>query len=684
MLSVRNRIFACVSALVLAALAHPGRAQSAPATGAADPTSLTEVIVTAQKRRENIQDVGMSIQAATGEKMAQLGVTDPSQLIKIVPGFNYTPSPFSTPVYTIRGIGFQDTSISGSPTVSVYLDEAPLPFSTLTQGASLDVQRVEVLKGPQGTLFGENATGGAVNYVANKPTDHFEAGADVSYGRFSTADLAGYVGGPVTSTLDFRVALRLLQSDDWQKSYTHNATNGAQDFLNGRAALLWRPDADLKVMLTVSGWRDRSDTQMGQLYGVSPNNARNGADPRVLNYPRAPHDAQAADWGACVNTSPLDPPFDTAPGVPTGGALPTSATSCTDFKKSNVFYSGTLRIDYDLGHDMTLTSMTARERYTQKVPVDDSGEIYQDFQSLHTGHIDTTYQELRLTGKFAGRGDWIVGGNYEYDSTLDTFLQSYGDGSITPIFGLRFGPTRPTNQQHTSTYAVYGNAEYPIIEAVTLQAGVRFTQTDKTFQGCGADGGDGTWATISQQIQDVLEAVYNPADGVQGQGVNVGPGGCATTGPGPTFNPQSFRSKLNESNVSWRVGVNWRWARNELLYFNVSQGYKAGGFPTAPASSYVQLRPVVQEGLLAYEGGFKSTLLDGTLQLNGAGFYYRYHNKQILGALNDPFFGPLSALVNVPRSHVVGFELSGIWQPVPGLTITPSQLFEEPGRRHIQ
>src|SRR5581483_1709575 len=110
-------------------------------------------------------------------------------LQKIVPGFQATPTYYGTYVFTIRGVGFQDTSLAGSPTVSVYTDEAPLPFSALTSGATLDLERVEVLKGPQGTLFGENATGGAINYIARKPTDTFTAGVDASWGRFDDTDV---------------------------------------------------------------------------------------------------------------------------------------------------------------------------------------------------------------------------------------------------------------------------------------------------------------------------------------------------------------------------------------------------------------------------------------------------------------------------------------------------------------
>jgi iron complex outermembrane receptor protein len=152
------------------------------------------------------------------------------------------------------------------------------------------------------------------------------------------------------------------------------------------------------------------------------------------------------------------------------------------------------------------------------------------------------------------------------------------------------------------------------------------------------------------------------------------PGECATTGEAPDFNAVvgGHQLSLNEGNVSWRAGVNWTPNDATLLYGNVSKGYKNGQFPTLPGSALVQLIPVVQEELLAYEVGVKATLADDTLQVNAAVFYYDYTDKQIRGALEDFIFGSLPALVNVPESRVQGFEVVATWLPVDGLRITPS------------
>jgi iron complex outermembrane recepter protein len=737
-------LFGAAAMLGLVAM-QPGAA-SAPATTAeaspadaspGDAASVAEVIVTAQKRQENIEDVGMSIQAASGDELTKLGVTDTQSLQKIVPGFISTPTVYGTTVYTIRGVGFQDTSLGGSPTVSIYVDEAPLPFSALTTGATLDLQRVEVLKGPQGTLFGNNATGGAVNYIANKPTDTFRAGTDISVGRFSDTRVDAYVSGPLTDTLDGRIAIQKHTSGAWQNGYgpQEGQSIGGADLLNGRVSLLWKPTDQFKALLTVSGWQDKSFTQMGQLYGRVY--MRGLVAPAIAAYPLAPHNNQAAGWNQCVNTSPFDPIAGQAAGsqwlTPVGAAssnrasLPNGGlesegpgsvvwgggqpTNCVPPRNDNTYYSGNLRLDYDLGNDVVLTSLTEYQKFNRASGVDGSGMPIQDFQSYQRGNINSTFQELRIAGKWAGKGSWLVGANYEYDKTFDRFLQTYNAAGVSPtllaynplyynellggsptspvfsshdkpggsVLALALGPTNPEDLQKTTTYAVYANGEYPILENLSLQEGVRFTQENKYGAVCGNDGGDGTWSALAYTIQ---EAFLQQAGMSPSLGRLAAPGACASVGyPQNNYNPPSvglLTSNLNQNNVSWRSGLNFKLTPNNLLYLNVSKGYKGGSYPTVALSTYAQAHPVVQESLLAYEAGFKSTLFDRQLQVNGAGFYYDYTNKQILGALPDPLVGSLPALVNVPKSHVVGFELSSTYIPkwLQGLTISPAVSYQ--------
>ena len=193
-----------VSALIAAGIvALPSFMQSASAAGESDSVEgIPEIIVTAQKREESAQRVPMSITAASADQLQAVGVVEVRDLEKLVTGFHYTEGQFAAPVYSLRGIGDNDSTLGSRPNVSVYVDEVPLPFAILTRGASLDLERVEVLKGPQGTLFGQNNTGGAINYIAAKPTSEFKAGFDATVGNYATGNIGGFVSGLIWKSPD--------------------------------------------------------------------------------------------------------------------------------------------------------------------------------------------------------------------------------------------------------------------------------------------------------------------------------------------------------------------------------------------------------------------------------------------------------------------------------------------------
>lgn len=614
-----------------------------------------EIVVTAQKREESINEVPMSITAATGEQLSQLGINDTSDLVKIAPGLNFNSTAYGAPVYTIRGIGFQDTALASSPTVSVYVDEITRPFSIQATGAALDVARVEILKGPQGTLYGQNATGGAINYVTNKPTDYFEGKLQASYSRFDEIDLEGVVSGPLTPSLAYRLAARYVTSGPWQKSYTRDDELGERDELDARLSLQWEPTSALRFLLSGTMRLDHSETQAPQLFQIVVQNPQTPLDPAYLNYPRAPRDNRAADWSTCINASPFEDPSD-----------------CVPLRKDSEYYTISLRGDLDINDSVTISSLTSYQDFDRFEPLELDGTAFRNYESVQKGYLKTFYQELRLTGEIGLGGNWIVGANYQYDDTVDTLLQSYSESSSAQIFGIPLGPTRPLNEQEINTYAVFGNVEYPLGD-LTIHAGARYTDQTRDFRGCGQDGGDGSWSLISQAIQNFLitgNPFVNSAfpDPSQGPGIDAGPGGCGTIGPDLT--PGYVIDSLDEDNVSWRAGIKWDLTQDHLIYANVSRGYKAGAFPTAATARSIQLIPAVQESLLAYELGMKSSFAHGRFQLNAATFYYDYSDKQIRGFVLDPVFGPLAALVNVPESHVFGFDASLSATPMDGLTFS--------------
>ncbi len=602
-----------------------GQSAGAPAAG--------EIIVTAQKRSERLQDVPLSITAATGDQLVKQGVTSPADLEKIATGFTFRQSQNGTPVFAIRGIGFYSEQVANAPTVTIYTDQIPLPYARMTEGASLDVDRVEVLKGPQGTLFGQNSTGGAVNYIAAKPTDTLKAGFDLTYGRFNQVDVGGYISGPIADGLTFRIAARHEYRDDWQKSSTRNDSSGQHDFSVGRLLLDWRPSSRLKIELNLNGWRDRSDTQQTQARGYLPVSSAPPVTPQTIatanaltSYPYLTSDNnRLADWDAGRS-----------------------------YRRNDRFYQVAANIQFDVTDHVRLISISAYSRLKSFSPIDTDGTNYPALFINQYGDIKTFTQELRLEGD-AGRFKWVLGGNYEHDVANEVqFTTIRGSNAQValppPLPALTFDGINLYNDQKVNAKAVFGNLDYRLTDHLTIQGGVRYTKENRDFTGCLADPGTptGFGAVLGYPL--------------------TAPNRCVTLLPSGV--PGEVKLPLDQHNVSWRGSVNWKPNANTLFYANVTKGYKSGDFGTLPAVSYQQLQPVTQESVIAYEGGFKTSLFDRKADLSGAVFYDDYRNKQTQGSVVVPPFGNLPYLVNVPKSRIYGAEMDLTLRPVHGMRVS--------------
>lgn len=625
------RNLAVVSALAVGTfLASAAVAQEAAGTEA---EVSQDIVVTATKRAESINDVPMSVAAASGDDLVSAGVRSADDLGKVVPGFTFTQSAYSTPVYSLRGVGFYSYDIASTPTVTVYQDEAPLPFSAMTRSASFDLQRVEVLKGPQGLLFGSNSTGGAVNYIAARPTDELKAGLDAGYGRFGAWELGGFVSGPVSDSIGVRLAARHEGSGEWQTSATRpNDRNGKRNFTQVRGLVDIAGGDRLTVKLGVNAFWDKSDVQAAQLIQVNPL-IPPFVDPRLAQQPLVTSNARVGDW-----TPGLDPKRDDRQWQVTG------------------------RLDYELTDAITVTSLTSYADYRQADQVDPDGTALVLVDTLDTGSIKAFYQELRLSGEFGGGSRWIVGANYENNKVNEVqTLRSTNASGFAPfavVLGLPVPDAIPiSSEQKFKNYAAFANLDLAVTDTVTLHGGLRYTDTTDNFTGCTGNSANGSLAIGLGLI-------------TQGNPAALGPNPVCTQ-LDANLQPAVTRTKLAENNVSWRVGIDFKPNRETLLYANVSRGYKIGAFPLIPASSVAQYTPVTQESLTAYEAGFKLGLLDRMVQLNGAVFHYDYRDKQTLGSviLTPNIFGPLNLLVNIPKSTVTGFELQAVVRPVQGLTL---------------
>jgi iron complex outermembrane receptor protein len=625
--------------------AVPGQPVSTPASAPASPAAPTtnapnafgDIVVTAQKRAQSVNSVGMSITALGSDTLQQKNISDVADLVKLVPGFTFSQANRGSPVYSIRGVGFNEETLAASPAVSVYTDEIGYSFPIMTKGADLDLERVEVLKGPQGTLFGQNSTGGAINYIAAKPTKDFHAGFEMGFARFNEATVNGYISGPISDTLTARVAVATDQGGAWQKSYTRDERGAAKDNFKGRLIVDWNPTDRFSAVLTLAGWIDHSQPDSPALYKVTVQRPASQT-PQVLAQPIAPETPGTADW---------------TPGFP---------------KLDEDFYQASLRANYTLTDQFSLTAISSYEHYRANDRQDADGSALTVFNAYQKGNINSVAEEVRLNAhllddKLVG----MVGGNYTHDSTRENvtvaLIDSSSSGSFTRFGAPLFDLSSSQNTQRVTTKAAFGNLEAKLTPTLSANVGVRYTDNNTVFDGCTADV-DGTLAAGFTALERALKATHPGTGPVQ----VIPQGGCVTLDS--NFNPSLTTIGLHQHNVSWRAGLNWKPLSRTLIYATVSKGYKSGNIPNVNATTVQQYQPVTQESLLAYEIGFKTNLGLPNVELTGAAFYYDYRNKQLRGRTIDTTgtFGALESLVNIPKSRVTGGELNLSAQPYRGLT----------------
>ena len=675
---------------------------SAQQTAPSESDRLPEVVVTAQKRAQSINDVGLTVQALTSAALQNQGVQGPEDLAKVVPGFTFTKSLFGTPVYTLRGIGLYDATFGAVPAVAIYTDQVPRNFPVMSSGLDLDIERVEVLKGPQGTLFGQSSTGGAVNYIVNKPTKELGAGADFSYERFDKENFSGFLSGPITDALRARVALRAIQGGAWQYSASrpHDELGNTRK-LEGRLTVDWQPNDQVSVENMFTAARDRSDPQAPQLvtsllnsYSATALAAAN-TKPKTSNPYGVVDEAQYA-----LFTTPGSIGYDATflgrqatevarlhgGGVFAAGAMgllsgvnpgPTSRvaewTPGLLGPSNNSYFQDSLQVDYKINNELTLTSISAYAYQKIDYNVSLDGTTAQDGNISLFGNVKTFNEELRLSGT-TDRLNWIVGANYDDDRTVQDnfyFLNDYSQNA-----GGLISLTRNDFASSLKSYAGFANIDYKITSQMSANGGIRFTANRQTATYCyndppqdnAANSPIGVGQGTAFIFQNFLE---NPPNNTP-----IGPGDCFPISRGdlgtiagkPTITP--LKPKLNENNVSFRAGLNYKLEQGTLLYSTISQGYKAGFFSEIGASSTTEYTPAVQEKLIDYEVGFKSPFLDNRLDLNGAVFFYDYTNKQVRARVQDPVYGLLEKMINVPKSQEYGAELNLTGVPVQGLHLS--------------
>lgn len=627
-----------------------------------DGATIEEIVVTAQKRSENLQRVPIAITAFTEQKLTERNLNSVAALSNLAPSVNLDAgAPFSGSSQvlgaTIRGVGQQDFAANVDPGVGVYLDGV---YLARTVGANLDlpdVQRIEVLKGPQGTLFGRNTIGGAISVVTKDPEDTFGGSAEILGGRFNHFSAKGYVSLPIEDTLRLGITFATNKQEGWQKriaypsiapiitdpveavpltGYETNDRGGGADSFTVRAKMLWEPSSTFQNRISVDYTREDTTATANSLLGYYPVNPQSGElalteiynacitlPPAVLGAiglgticgprgtPLAPErilpglagQNERLTFGNQFMTNDPDTTYATGPNF----------AKITSWGVSNV-------ADFDLAPAIALKSITGYRELDWVTGLDGDASPIQITELGFSLKQHQFSQELQATGSVLDdRLKYVVGGYYFSEKN---FMNDYVnfDAGILQIYG--------PNRLSTKNFAFYTQLDYKFSDLLSITLGGRYTSERKTFNGGQADT-NGLYYKLANggYLGPAAQAVCTPL--VYGDPCATAIGIPDPSQPLRFYPADTQRAKY--TNFSPKAGVQIQPMDNVMLYGTWSRGYKTGGWTTrltAPNGSDIA-PSFTPEKLETFEVGIKSELLDRRLKLNLAAYTSRYQDVQL-------------------------------------------------------
>jgi len=639
--SYRSSLSRFASLVTAGALASASLLQQAYADEAA---VLEEVTVTAQRRTERLQDVPVAVTALSGSELIDRGVRQAGDIVDAVPNLllNLPYGPEAQPTFTLRGVTTQDFSENQSSPIAMYVDEVYKPVGALQSLQIYDLDRVEVLRGPQGTLYGKNATGGAVNFYSRNPSlSDYDGYAILTGGNYSLFEAQAAVGGPIIEDrLGWRAAMLYEKRDGWVTSIVPGVEplNGV-DAAAGRLSFLGRPTDDLtllfKVFVSKSG---------GTPYGAH-----------------------------ALNNDPSVTGFDGTIGWFDNGAKYAVHKEIRDDGAS-------LKIDWQLAH-ATLTSVTGFDYGRWYEKSDDGGlpvTARLDDPNTYFSSVNAFSQELRLTSRDSGAFGWLAGLYYGRESTHATVQFHFYDGYDLGYWLPQTPPSPPgipqplygfdeynNFDQIKDSRAVFLNLTYALTPQVTLRGGVRYTKDKVTIENFYAlEGGLPSPGSVGMSPDIDATTWWTQTIGNPGL-YPPPPPGSPPTAPRNYFQQglavqgfdvvPTFQNDTN--NVSGKVGADWRINEQVLTYLSVSQGYRGVAFNGQAYNDNSELTFAEPEKLTSYEIGAKTEFWNRRAIFNVAVFHYDYKNQQFLDAFNLPGgLGTGFRTVNAPKSRVDGAE----------------------------
>ena len=536
--------------------------------------ALEEVIVTAERRSESLQDVPMSVTVFSGDQISDAGISSLADITLQTPNLNLTTFNIAEPQIYLRGIGTSNDSASSDPAVAVFLDEVYLGRPGGASTDLYDIERIEVLRGPQGTLYGKNVAGGAINIFTKKPQQEFEARAGVTTGDYNLLKFNAYVNGPISDNLAGKITVSTHDRDGYAKNVRTGQDLEDVSSINARGQLLFTPTDRVDILLGV----DYSDIDS------------NGENRSMTDY-----DTPALSGLASI-------PAFLAMGKASSAGLDERESSHATVQYSKKEVKGFLgRVDVELDFGV-FTSITAyRESDTswlQSLTATQGEDTVNGLFDVIDGaneKADQISQEFRLTSE-SDSLKWVLGAFYIDENVKrdETFLTWWSP--ITPLAGLSPGDVTYYQDATTTSYAVFGQATWSATDTLSLTLGTRYTKDEKEIAASATNNNPGS-----------------PIGGI------------------PLVAPPYDTAKGNESwdDTTLRGSIDWRVAENHLLYVTYSEGFKSGIFPSQAKTGIAATSPINPEQATNVEIGAKTQWLDNRLRFNIAYFDLEYDDLQV-------------------------------------------------------
>ncbi|MEW5685494.1 MAG: TonB-dependent receptor [Pseudomonadota bacterium] len=668
-----------LAVVLAAAFTSVANAQDAAAQDEDAGREIQEIVVTAQKREQRLQDVPIVVTSVSGELLQDAGVRDIRDLTVLTPGLTVTSTSNETIVTArVRGVGTVGDNPGLESSVGVVIDGVYRPRNGVSFGDLGQMSRIEVLKGPQGTLFGKNTSAGVINVVTAGPTRDFTAEAEATYGNYDQFGLTGSVSGPLGDKAAARLFVGTRGRDGFQNIITgpgprNNTRDNDQGFWTARGQLELDPTDDVNVRIIADYTKRDENCCVGtQLFVGQAGNSR----------------------GAFVNqTRPGSLDLTSTPFDRQGYANRDTSQDVEDMGVS-------AEVNWNLGDGLKLTSITAVRNWRSETGQDSdftAADIaYRPSDGSNFVEFGQISQELRLAGEaMDGRLNWLVGGFYAGEDLKSRSVLRFGSdfygyfagrvlGGVPALIGLTPGTIMQAGtgsddryKQKGDTFALFTNNSFAITEQLELTVGLRFTRDEKTLTtqysttGSSCDQGEAAYGTLARLLGTSTATTIV--------------GGLCLNGQNNDFDALGkYKQKNTEDEFSGTAKLAYRWNPDVMTYVSYSRGYKAGGFnldreqlirvtATGPDFTADADTGFKGEFVDSYELGAKTSWLDRSLLLNAALFYQKFTDFQL-----NTFVGTAFVVETLPEVVSKGVDLDFIYlPPIDGLTLQGGVTYAE-------